>query len=113
MARISNHQAFEGPSQLSYLSDSVELQFVRSLWIVYLADQYFTVLPTKFKKVFYRQNTLEGKWNTFKGKGGETKKKNKTQRQKCQTFDSPAIDSSFHTMTSYSMGYSPICKNFV
>ena len=60
---------------------------------------YFTVRPTKFKRVFYCQNTLEGKWNTFKGKGGQTKKKNKTQKQKCQIFDSPAIDSSFYTMT--------------
>ena len=30
---------------------------------------YFAVRPAKFKRVFYRQNALEGKRKTFKGKG--------------------------------------------
>ena len=42
----------------------MELQFVHSLWMVYLADRISLCSP--LKRVFYRQNALEGKWHTGK-----------------------------------------------
>ena len=53
----------------------MELQFVHSPWMVYLADHISLCGP--LKRVFYRQNALEGKWHTFKGKGGIRRKRTK------------------------------------